>query len=245
MSALENALYLIRKATQHQVNGLNFTALNENSGIPQGSAHRIVKELVALGVLDYDAQRKTYRGGLMLASLGAQVLSHYSLRKAARTSLEVLHSKLGNVVTLGIRDGTQGIYIDKIESSEMGLRLHSEIGKAFPLHCTAMGKVLLAYAGDVVQEEALRGDLPRMTPTTITKPAQLKEALACVLDNGYARDNEEITRGLICTAAPVFNVDGTVAGALSFTCQKHIYEEKGADAITKQVISAAKRASAA
>ena len=244
MSALANALFLIRKAVENQADGLTFTALNEGSNIPQGSAHRIVKELVALRVLDYDPKLKTYRGGLMLASLGAQVLSQYNLRKAARPSLEKLHAELGHVVTLGIRDGTNGIYIDKIESSDMGLRLHSEIGKAFPLHCTAMGKVLLAHAEETDRQKVFQQKLTALTPKTITNTAELEVALNDVLEKGYAIDDEEITRGLICVAAPVFSINGAEIGALSFTCQKHAFDEKGSDKIIGAVINSAKQASA-
>jgi len=244
MSALANALFLIRKAVENQADGLTFTALNEGSNIPQGSAHRIVKELVSLRVLDYDPKLKTYRGGLMLASLGAQGLSQYNLRKAARASLETLHAELGHVVTLGIRDGTTGIYIDKIEASDMGLRLHSEIGKAFPLHCTAMGKVLLAHAEDADRQQVFKQKLTALTPKTITNPAALEAALNDVLEKGYAIDDEEITRGLICVAAPVFSINGAEIGALSFTCQKHTFDEKGSDKIIGAVINSAKQASA-
>lgn len=244
MSAISNALFLIQRAVEHQADGLTFTELNEDSGIPQGSAHRLAKELVRLRVLDYDPKRKTYRGGLMLASLGAQVLGQYSLGKVARPALEALQSELGQVVTLGIRDGVTGIYIDKIEARDMGLRLHSEVGKTFPLHCTAMGKVLLAHADESVLKQVIKAKLPALTPNTITDPAELETALTHVRQNGYATDNEEITRGLICTAAPIFGVDGLVAGALSFTCQKHTFAELGPNVIRDRVISAALKASA-
>lgn len=244
MSAISNAILLIQAAVEHQGDGVNFTALNQDTGIPQGSAHRIVKELVDLRILDYDPVRKTYRGGLKLASLGAQVLSHYDIRTTARQSLETLHRQLGSVVTLGIRNGTNGIYLDKIESDDMGLRLHSEIGKTFPLHCTAMGKVLLAFADEGVQAKVWKKKLPALTPNTITDAAALRQALIEVKQNGYAIDNEEITRGLICTAAPIFGLEGSIVGALSFTCQKYIYEEQGPDKIIAKTIKAAESASA-
>ena len=244
MSAIANALYLIGKAVQHQDEGLNFTDLNDASGIPQSSAHRIVKELVELSVLEYDPKRRTYRGGLILASLGAQVLAHYSLRKVARASLEALHAQLGEVVTLGIRDQLTGIYIDKIEAPGMGYRLHSEIGKAFPLHCTAMGKVLLAHADEATQRHVLRKKLPAMTPNTITDPQALKAALASIAARGYAIDDEEITRGLVCVAAPIYDVYGKVKGALSFTCQKHMFTSGRSSEIIEHVRQAAHAASA-
>ena len=244
MSSISNALELISKAVAQQATGLTFTELQESTSVPQSSAHRIVKELVKLRILDFDPKGKTYRGGLLLATLGSQVLSEYSLRKIARPSLERLHDDLGQVVTLGIRDGASGIYIDKIESSEMGYRLHSEIGKSFPLHCTAMGKILLAHADIDTQKKLLRKKMSAMTPQTITDPQELQKALERVLEDGYAIDNEEITRGLICVAAPIFGIDQTVIGALSFTCQKYMFAELKQTTIVEKVKSAAKFASA-
>jgi len=244
VSSISNALKLITQAVAEQATGLTFTELQERTNVPQSSAHRIVKELVKLRILDFDPTAKTYRGGLLLATLGSQVLGEYSLRKTARVSLERLHDDLGQVVTLGIRDGISGIYVDKIESSEMGYRLHSEVGKIFPLHCTAMGKVLLAHADIDTQRKVLRKKLPPMTPQTITKPKDLQSALDRILIDGYAIDNEEITRGLICVAAPIYGVDQSVIGALSFTCQKHLFAELKRETIVEKVKSAAEYASA-
>ena len=244
MSSLSNALELITKAVAQQARGLTFTEIQESTNVPQSSAHRIVKELVKLRILDFDPKRKTYRGGLLLATLGSQVLSEYSLRKIARPSLERLHDNLGQVVTLGIRDGSSGIYIDKIESSDMGYRLHSEVGKTFPLHCTAMGKILLAHADNDTQKKVLRKKLNAMTPQTITEPLKLQNALERVLEDGYAIDNEEITRGLICVAAPIYGVNQTVIGALSFTCQKHMFADLKQTVVVEEVKSAAKYSSA-
>ena len=83
-----------------------------------------------------------------------------------------------------------------------------------------------------------------MTPQTITKPKDLQSALHRILIDGYAIDNEEITRGLICVAAPIYGVDQSVIGALSFTCQKHLFAELKQETIVEKVKSAAEYASA-
>lgn len=243
MSSLANALLLIQRAVSHQTTGLNFTALRNETNIAQGTAHRLAKELVELGLLEFDPERKTYRGGLALASLGAQVIEKLDVRQSAQASLQALHQALGHVVTLGVRDGNRGVYIDKREAQGFGLRLHSEVGKAFPLHCTAMGKVMLAFGNQTDCSDILSGGLESFTPSTITDPDLLNRLLEKVYKDGYAVDDEEITRGLVCTAAPVFGLAGELIAAISFTCEKHALEELGASRVVDLVRKAGRQAS--
>lgn len=222
MSALEYALILVKKAVASQNRAVTFTQLNDNTGIPQGTAHRLAKELTRLGLLEFDPTAKTYRGGLMLASLGANVMAHFDLSRSMRPHLETLHNQLGHVVTLSIRDGDHGVYMDKIESDDFNLKLHSEVGKSFPLHCTAMGKVLLAFRSETDALKIKDLPLPAYTQNTIIRHKQLEETLGTIREAGYAVDEEEISLGLVCVAAPVFGVTGDLIGAISHTSPAHL-----------------------
>ena len=243
MSSLSNAIYFINKVVEHQADGLTFTDLIRDSGIPQGSAHRTLKELTSLRVLAYDPDRKTYRGSMLLASIGAQILEKYDIRENTRQALKALHSELGHVVTLGVREGLSGIYVDKIESRDFGLRLHSEIGKSFPLHCTAIGKILLAHADAETQDKFFGMDLTSFTPNTLTDRVALQASFADIIAQGYAVDDEEITRGLVCIAAPVFKIREQIAGGMSFTCPKHIWDTANQSHMIDTVILHAQKAS--
>jgi DNA-binding IclR family transcriptional regulator len=224
MSSLANAFNIIDLIVSQQSDGMTFTQVLEESGLPRSSAHRLLKELTALKVLSYDIETKTYRGGLSLAALGAQVTANLDIRQHSRPALKALQAALGNVVTLSICGEDSGIYIDKIEPRDFGLRLHSEIGKSFPLHCTAMGKVHLAYGNDALRKRVTARPLERFTEQTITEPKALAKELDHVRSQGYAIDDEEISRGLTCIGAPIFGQDGTVIAALSLTAPSHIYE---------------------
>lgn len=243
MSSVANAFNIIEQVVAEQANGLNFTQILKRSNLPRSSAHRLLKELTSLGVLTYEPETKIYRGGFSLAALGAQVTSNLDIRQSCRPALKALHDTLGNVVTLSICGEDSGIYIDKIEASDFVLRLHSEIGKSFPLHCTAMGKVHLAHGSEALWSRALAGGLEAHTEATITKPAELLAELERVRLQGYAIDDEEISRGLTCIGAPVFGMNGKVIAAMSLTAPSHVYEAGIPDAVIQTVLEHARQAS--
>ena len=165
MSALSKGFKILEAVTA-DADGLSFSEVVSRTDIPKASAHRLLRELVDLSALDFDEATRTYRGGLLLAGLGASVTASYDVRRVVRPHLEALHVQTGSVVTVGIRDGDVGIYIDKIEPTGFGIRLHSEVGKRFPLHCTAMGKVLLAHSDSSVRKpNAARWGFSRFAPT--------------------------------------------------------------------------------
>lgn len=224
MSSLANALNIIETVVAEQATGLSFTEILKRTALPRSSSHRLIKELTALNLLTYDPETKNYRGGFSLAALGAQVTSNFDIRQQCRPALKALQDALGNVVTLSICGEDAGIYIDKIEPQDFGLRLHSEIGKSFPLHCTAMGKIHLAHGTEALRARVIGGDLAAYTESTITTAEALMAELDRVRRQGYAIDNEEISRGLTCIGAPIYGLNGDVIAALSLTAPSHVYE---------------------
>jgi DNA-binding IclR family transcriptional regulator len=242
LSALSKG-FRILGAVAAEKSGLTFSEIVHATGIPKASVHRLLREMVDLAVLSYDEATRSYQGGLMLASLGASVTANYDVRRVVRPHLEALHDATKNVVTLGIRDGERGIYIDKIEPANLMIRLHSEIGKSFPLHCTAMGKVLLAHSEPGTIGRVTRRKLERYTDSTITDGKILRDELDKVTSDGFAIDREEITRGLVCIAAPVHGVDGRVDAAVSCTMSSFDVSASTLDAVADHVMRCARAAS--
>ena len=226
MSAVSKAFRILEVVTASGSSGVPFARIVEATGIPKASAHRLLGELVELSALRLDPATRHYHGGLVLARIGAAVMASYDLRGAARPFLQALHDETGHVATLGVRDGGAGVYLDKVEPADFRIRLHSEVGKQFPLHCTAMGKVLLSHADSATIARVLKRKLEAFTPHTIIEPRRLRDELAEVLEIGYAIDREEITRGLICVAAPVYGADSAVAGAMSCTFPSYMQEDR-------------------
>ncbi len=244
MSAIQKGFEILRVVTD-ATDGLSFSEIVANTAVPKASAHRLLKELVELQALAQNPATRRYQGGLLLAQLGAAVTADYDLRRVARPHLQALHDEIGQVTTLGIRNDDVGTYIDKIEARDFGLRLHSEIGKSFPLHCTAMGKVMLSHADKEIVRRLTNRKLESYTENTITDGRKLRQELKQITTDGYAIDREEITRGLICIAAPVFGVDGEIAGAMSCTFPSYIFDTKSPDEEAQLVMRHARAVSGA
>jgi len=229
VNTLERAFRIIALIVANQAQGLNFAQIAAETGAPKASAHRILKELVRLGYLVLDPETARYRGSLKLSGLGSEVVANFDLHNQVRAHLLALHRETEHACHLGIRNGGVGVYLDKIESRDYGIKLFSEVGKSFPLHCTALGKVLLAFMDRGEAEDILGQPLKALTDKTITQAAGLKEELARIRRQGFALDREEITRGLMCVAAPVFGPKRRILGALSTTFPAYIQAEKGID----------------
>lgn len=229
MGALSHGFRIIDAVVAAGSDGLPFARIVEETGLPKASAHRLLRELVDLSALTFEPVSRRYRGGLRLARVGAHLVADYDLRKTVHPHLVALHEETGHVATLGILGDDSGIYIDKIEPRDFGIRLHSEVGKAFPLHCTAMGKVLLAGAAPALRRRLASRRLDAYTDNTIVDRRILRAELGQVAATGYALDREEITRGLMCVAAPVLDVRGGTVGAISCTFPKYRYDEQGID----------------
>lgn len=243
MSATSKAFQLIQMIVDAGSSGASFSEIVRNTSVPKSTAHRLLNELVDIGAIRFDGNSKTYSGGLLLARLGGNVAANYDVRQTVRPFLEQLHEQTGHTATLGIRSGNSGVYIDKIESGDFGIRLHSEIGKTFPLHCTGIGKALLAQLSARDLAACLPDRLKSYTRQTITSKTVLRGDLGKIRELGYAIDDGEITRGLVCIAAPVFSPSGEASGALSCTFPSYIRDEIGIETEIKAVTEAAAAAS--
>jgi DNA-binding IclR family transcriptional regulator len=237
MNPLSKVFSIMEKVVAGQDKGVTYSEIVTALDLPKSSVHRILKDLTDLGYLSFNPETKKYSGSLRLAALGAEVMSHFQLRDHVRPHLLEMHRETDHTTNLGILDGTMGVFVDKIESRDFGIKLFSEIGKTFPLHCTGLGKALLAFSSDDIVSKLLEKPLEAMTNKTITDSETFKRELAMIRDRGYAFDNEEITRGIMCVAAPVFGFQGALICAISLTFPAYIKEDRGIEteisAITK------------
>jgi DNA-binding IclR family transcriptional regulator len=131
--------------------------------------------------------------------------------------LQDLYERTHETVHLGVREGHEVVYIAKIGGHRQA-KAPSRTGGRMPMHCTAIGKVLLAHAGEDEQAAVLTGPLERRTPHTVIAPGILRRQLSTAVETGVAYEREESTPGLLCVAAPVLKPDGrTVVAAISVT----------------------------
>jgi DNA-binding IclR family transcriptional regulator len=224
---MDKIFTVLEAVISHQEKGLTFAGTVASTALPKASVHRILKGMTELGYLNFNPETKRYFGSLRLAALGAEVISNFQLRDHVRPHLLELNRETEHTSNLAILDGTMGVYVDKVESKDFGIKLFSEVGKSFPLYCTGLGKALLAYSSDETVEKLLKTPLNALTERTITDPEALKKELDLIRDRGYAMDNEEITRGIMCTAAPVFGLNRELICAISIAFPAYIKEDRG------------------
>jgi DNA-binding IclR family transcriptional regulator len=227
MSSFGKVFSVLETVIAHQDRGLSFSEAASRTGLPKASVHRILKGLMELGYLNFNPETKRYQGTLKLATLGSEVMSHFDLRDYAHPYLLKMHRETEHICNMGIKNGNGGVHIDKIETQDYGIKLCSEVGKSFPLHCTGMGKSLLAWSPEEEVDAVLSEPMPSFTEKTITDPGDLRKQLVRIREEGYAVDDEEITRGIICVAAPVFGVGGRLIAAISLTFPTYVYHDRG------------------
>lgn len=185
--------------------------LVEISGLPKSTTYRLAGTLVSLGLLERVDRR--YELGLRLFELGGLVGRRQRLRDAALPFMQDLFSATQEAVHLGILEGSEVLYLEKI-GGHRTVPLPSRVGGRMPLHCTALGKVILAHSGPELFQRVVAQGLKPRTPYTITVPAVLEGQLREVVRLGHATEREEAGLGFCCVAAPIRD-GGRLAGAIS------------------------------
>lgn len=229
MNPLHKVFSILETVVASQSEGATYSDIIKDSNLPKSTVHRILKDLAQLDYLTYDSETKRYFGSLKLAALGAEVMAHFRLSSHVHPYLMELHLETGHTTNLGIRNGTVGVFADKIQSKDFGIKLFSEIGKPFPLYCTGLGKILLAYSSEKIFSALMSQPLEAFTEQTITDQDHLQSELKLIQEKGYALDNEEITKGIMCVAAPVFGYNQELLGAISIAFLAAIENERSID----------------
>jgi IclR family KDG regulon transcriptional repressor len=184
------------------------------TGLHKATTHRIVMTLLNCGFLERTADGERFRLGLRLVELGLGALRGLDLRRAAFPYMQQLVERFDETCDLGIFDRGRVLYVEVVHS-EHSLTITTRVGRRLPVHCTASGKVFLAFLPSEVVEPIFSAPLPVCTEKTITSPARLREELEATRQRGYALDDEEFEVGIRAVSAPICDIDGNVIAAMS------------------------------
>lgn len=195
--------------------GAGVSELAEMTKLSKSSAYRILAALVERQYVVKDKVTKQYRLGFRLLSLSSTILDSIEIKHLARNELRAISEATGETVHLLCLDGTEAIYIDKIDTPNT-IGLKSQIGKRIPLYCTGGGKAILAYEPpSFIQSYLGKTPLLPRTRNTLTTPAALLEELKRIRSQGYALDNEEHNSNITCIAVPLISRSGDVVASIS------------------------------
>lgn len=210
LSAAEKTLSVLEALADHS----RIADIADVSGLPKATVHRILQTLVQRGYARADG-RGGYLGGPRILSLAGRFLQRLEVAEHVRPTLRDLQERTGWTVHLALLSGDEAVYVAKLE----GVRpyhLASRVGMSLRLHCTSIGKAILAaMPDDDVRALVARTGLPARTPRTITDETALLTELADVRERGYAEDHEENEAGVRAVGAAVFDHTGEVVGGVS------------------------------
>ena len=194
--------------------GLQLRYIAEQTKLNKSTAYRFLAHLEKVGYLVRD-NTGAYLLGPRLARLGSGSTYQSTICKVSRPILEGLWRDSGETVNLGALDGKEILYLDVLESPH-NFRLASRIGMRRPLHCTGLGKAILAWQPASFRDEVLAGArFEKLTSHSIVRPADLVAEIGRVQRRGYAIDSEEVELGARCVAAAVFDSSGEVVAGIS------------------------------
>jgi IclR family KDG regulon transcriptional repressor len=221
--------------------GWNISELSRKLRIPKSTTHVIVLTLEQLGYLTLDPRTREYSLGLKVSGLGRGLMKSLSLADRALRPMQWLVEVTRCTAQLAVMADDQAMYIQKVEGPGL-IQFDSYIGKRTNLHCTGVGKVLLAYASEQKQEHILnRKSFAHYTSKTITSPNLLRKELMKVRQRGYAIDDEEEELEVRCVAAPVFNQWSEFMAGLAAVGTVGQIRDENIDELARYVIQAANR----
>jgi DNA-binding IclR family transcriptional regulator len=205
---------------------LGVTDLCEALGMPKSSVHNILETLVHERVLEKKRESNKYNLGVRLVELGNRAQLNLDICRIAHPYLMGLSKETDETVHLTVLDNDEVLYVDCVES-KMRFRTYSVIGVRAPVHCTAVGKAILAFLPEDEQSRIIREKgLKRMTQNTIIDETQLRTELRKIVRRGYSIDNMEHEEYLRCVGAPIRNWKGEVYASMSVSGPSQRYTLK-------------------
>jgi IclR family transcriptional regulator, KDG regulon repressor len=215
LSSVHNAIRILQTFSRSEME-LGISELSVRLGLAKSTVFRLMKTLCQANLVEKNTETQKYRLGISALELGFVVYHTMELRKVSYPILEKLAKSIRRVVRLGVYDNGGVVYLSKhIPEDDYGTI--SMIGDRSPVHCTAIGKMLLANQSDGEIERVVTDRLKRYTNKTIVSPHDLKKEILEIRKKGYAITMEELRSGISSVAIPVKNDMGKIIGAISVT----------------------------
>jgi IclR family transcriptional regulator, KDG regulon repressor len=219
--------------------GITLVDLSKEIKLPKSSVFRYLYTCEEHGYVERLLDGERFRLGIKLFELGQVFYNSIDIRELALPSMRYLLETFQETVNLAVRDGTEIVYIEILESSQ-ALRMAAQVGSRDDLHSTALGKAIMAHMKPTDAEEIIsKIKFHKRTEHTIMDVDTLRNELIAVRKRGYSIDFMENEDGVCCTGAPILNHKGVPVAAMSVSGPLSRIE---AEKLTKIGIEIANRA---
>lgn len=196
---------------------LTLAQISAKIDLPKSSVLNLLRTLEYCSLLDRNDESKTYCLGYKTLTFRYTKLQALPIVQHALPFLEDIQQSTGKIVYFVANVGGQALYLDAVYPGRR-MTKYSVCGRVLPLHCTSVGKAILAYLPQEEVDAILdRWGMEPRTPQTITSREDMYEELRKIREQGYAVDNEEETPGVRCIGVPIRNLDGYPTGAISIS----------------------------
>jgi IclR family KDG regulon transcriptional repressor len=194
---------------------LSLTQISKELGMGKSNVHRLMQALVETRFVLREEEGGSYAPSIKLWELGSAVLAKLDLRRHAERQMEALMALTGESVHLSVLDGTEVVYVHKVDSPNP-VRAYTQIGGRAPACCVATGKVQIASVAPSILQE-VSGSLQPHTDRTITDPVTFLREMKRVREQGFALNRGEWRQDVWGVAAPVVDARGSVIAAIGIS----------------------------
>jgi DNA-binding IclR family transcriptional regulator len=241
--SVERVLSILEVIANSQ-RGLSLREICRKVQLPRSSCHCLIVTLERRGYLLHNRATHRYLVGTKLFGLGDAALKGITLREQAAPFVHDLMTETGLTVHLAILDHATAVVVDKVAPPGL-LQLATWVGKRFDLHCSGVGKALLAFLPEAEFHATIdHHGLTRYNENTITSSKRLLKEIASIRHQGFALEDEEGELGFRCIGAPIFDQSGAAIAAVSIAGSIHQITDANLSLRSKQVMEAARNISA-
>lgn len=210
---LEKGLAIIEYLSD-KPQGLSLLQIKNELELSPSSAYRILNTLVRLGYVTFNDDNKIYTISKKMLTVGFRALGEHDLFEKVLPRLRELRDTVRESVFFGVLGDERGIFIEQAQGLHP-FKFVVSPGSPFELHNSAGGKAILAWSAPHLQEYYIgRCGFESYTTRTITDPALFRAELERVRREGFALDDEETLRGVVCVGTPILGYDGYALGAI-------------------------------
>jgi DNA-binding IclR family transcriptional regulator len=212
--SVERAIAILKSFSASEPE-LGVGELSRRLDLPKSTVFRLLSTLESGGLVGQNPETDRYRLGVGLIGLADNVMGYASLRRMARPFLSQLASQARETVSLTVVDGREAVNVEQfVPPGRLVVRV-GWVGRRMPIHAVSAGRAIIAFWPEDDVADLLHGDLPALTPNTITDKEALRARLQQVRQTGFDTAFEELEEGLSAVAAPVRDHRGCVAASVS------------------------------
>ncbi|MDQ6437491.1 IclR family transcriptional regulator [Mesorhizobium sp. LHD-90] len=196
------------------ISELGLAELAGRVGFDKTTTRRLLISLIECGLVEQDERSRCYRLGAGISRLALLREAQFPFLRTATPTVERLAQETGETVHLSEYSSRGLVSVHVVESTKAN-RVSVPVGMILPLHATASGIALLAFARKKLRDAVAEGPFPAFTRHTVSAPEELSKLIEAARARGYSTSTQGFEEGVFSVAAPILGVDGIAIGALA------------------------------